>query len=156
MKRTSLLLPSILLVLFVAACTPGASGPRERVVLDLAVADPGAASPTTAVDARTGTVFVAYTSRTGGTTNVYLARLEAGRDTLSVPVRVNDRAGAVAAHRQAPAQVAVGPEGNVYVAWVTQTPVPGRRFPASDLRLARSTDSMAAVQKLDMLHVARP
>jgi hypothetical protein len=55
-------------------------------------------------------------------------------------VRANDRPGDAAPHEQAPAQVAVGPEGNVYVLWQNNREVSGRRFPASDLRFARSTD----------------
>jgi hypothetical protein len=34
----------------------------------------------------------------------------------------------------------VGPEGNVYVVWQNNREIPGRRFPSSDLRFARSTD----------------
>ncbi|HEX2208105.1 MAG TPA: sialidase family protein, partial [Longimicrobium sp.] len=44
------------------------------------------------------------------------------------------------AHEQAPAQVAVGADGAIYVLWQNNTKVPGRRFAASDLRFARSAD----------------
>src|SRR5690606_7994914 len=56
------------------------------------------------------------------------------------PVRVNQTPGDAAAHQQAPAQVAVGTDGSLYVVWITQRRVEGRRFPASDLRFARSDD----------------
>ncbi|HEX8358704.1 MAG TPA: sialidase family protein, partial [Longimicrobium sp.] len=91
--------------------------------------------PTAALDPRGGTGFVAWVSTEKGTSDVYLARLDGG-----APVRVNDVRGDAAPHEQAPAQVAVGPEGTVYVLWQNSREVPGRRFPASDLRLARSTD----------------
>lgn len=128
------------LVAGLAGCSPGASAPPARETVDLAVADSGAARPTTAVDPQGGSVYVAYASKARGERNVYVSRLEAGRAALGAPVRVNDRPGDAAAHPQAPAQVAVGPEGTVYVAWIAQVPVEGRRFPASDIRLARSTD----------------
>jgi hypothetical protein len=55
-------------------------------------------------------------------------------------VRVNDRPGDAAPHEQAPAQVAAGPDGAVYVLWQNNVKIAGRRFPASDLRFARSAD----------------
>jgi len=114
-----------------AACArPGAElGPA------LALAGAGASEPTVAVDGRTGAVYVAWIARGG---DAYVARVERG--VAGAPVRVNDRPGEATAHAQAPAQVAVGPDGTVYVAWQKAIPVPGREFPASELRLARSTD----------------
>jgi hypothetical protein len=53
---------------------------------------------------------------------------------------VNHRPGDGHPHIQAPPQVAAGPGSSVYVLWPSSTPVPGRRFPASDLRFARSDD----------------
>jgi hypothetical protein len=70
---------------------------------------------------------------------VFLARSD-DAGSFAAPVRVNDIAGDAAPHEQAPAQVAVAPDGSVYVLWQNNTIIPGRRFPASDLRLARSTD----------------
>ena len=96
------------------------------------VAGGAAHSPTVAVAAN-GTAYVAWVSG-DSVHDVLLARVG---DT---PVRVNDIHGDAAPHTQAPAQVAVGPEGNIYVAWQNNTHIEGRRFPVSDLRLARSTD----------------
>ena len=110
----------------------GDFGPAIRVV------EAGASNPTAALDGRAGHGYVAWVATADGASDVFLARV-AG-DAAEAPVRVNDRPGDAAPHEQAPAQVAVGPEGNVYVVWQNQTPVPGRRFPASDLRFARSTD----------------
>jgi hypothetical protein len=138
MKRGPLFVLTVLLAF--AGCAPDAQEPFKRQMLEVVVADSGAGRPTAAIDARTGAVYVAYTAKDGDETNVYLGRLEDGWEALSEPVRVNDRAGDAAAHAQAPAQVAVGPDGTIYVAWVTEQSVEGRRFPASDIRLARSTD----------------
>lgn len=103
------------------------------------LADSGASNPTSAVDPRSGAAFAAWVATEGEVSDVFLTRL--GEDGgSSVPVRVNDRAGDAAPHEQAPAQVVTGPEGNVYVLWTNATKIPGRRFPASDLRFARSTD----------------
>jgi hypothetical protein len=103
------------------------------------VAEHAAGNPTSAVDPRDGTGFVAWIAAEGGAPNVFLARVDAdGR--VGAAVRVNDSPGDAAPHEQAPAQVAVGPDGAVYVLWQNNAKIPGRRFAASDLRFARSTD----------------
>jgi hypothetical protein len=103
------------------------------------VAEHAAGNPTAAVDPRDGTGYVAWIATEGGASDVFLARVDAdGRPGPAV--RVNDRPGDAAPHEQAPAQVAVAPDGGVYVLWQNNTKVAGRRFPASDLRLARSAD----------------
>lgn len=47
---------------------------------------------------------------------------------------------AVSAHTQAAPRLAATPDGGVMVAYVVEQAVEGRRFPASELRVARSTD----------------
>ncbi len=126
------------LVAAVAACSRAAApGPEFGPALTLA--EQGGTNPTVAVDPVAGGVLLAWVGETEGRADVYLARVSADGEP-SAPVRVNDLPGDAAPHEQAPAQVGVGPEGNVYVAWQNNTPVEGRRFPASDLRFARSTD----------------
>ena len=105
----------------------------------MTVAENAAGNPTVAVDGRDGTGYVAWIATADGAPNVFVARVGAD-GTRSDPVRVNDRPGDAAPHEQAPAQVAVGPDGAVYVLWQNNTKIAGRRFPASDLRFARSTD----------------
>jgi hypothetical protein len=99
----------------------------------------GASNPTVAVAEDDGAAYVAWVGTEGEESNVFVAR---GRPDggFAESVRVNDRPGDAAPHAQAPAQVAVGPDGAVYVVWQNNTTVEGRRFPASDLRFARSTD----------------
>ena len=137
MKKTSLLAggAAVLAAVGLAAFALARRGPALSEPAVLAAA--GASNPTAAAGPR-GERFVAWIATQGGASNVYLARAEGA--TFGRGVRVNDRAGDAAPHEQAPAQVAVGPEGNVYVVWQNNREIPGRRFPASDLRLARSTD----------------
>lgn len=98
----------------------------------------GASNPTVAAG-EDGVFYVAWVGAGGGEADVWLARSEDGV-VFSAPVRVNDVAGDAAPHEQAPAQVAVGPGGEVYVVWQNNTVAEGRRFPYSDLRFARSED----------------
>ncbi len=100
----------------------------------------GGSHPTVAVDPATGRGFVAWVGSDMDLYNVYLAAADEGSNQFRAPRRVNDIAGDAAPHEQAPAQVAVGANGAVYVLWQNNTVIEGRRFPASDLRLAVSTD----------------
>ncbi len=123
-------------VLLWAGCTehPVTLGPM------VTLAEMGASNPTVAVAPGSDTAYVAWVEGAEGSTgNVRLATVVGGSAT-GAPVRVNDIDQDAAPHLQAPAQVAAGPGGHVYVAWQNNTIIEGRRFPASDLRLARSED----------------
>ena len=106
-------------------------------VVTLAVAESG--NPTLAGDPTTGATYAAWVVGERHEANVWISSLSQD-GTRSEPVRVNDIPGDAAPHTQAPSQVAVGPRGNVYVLWTNNTPVEGKRFPASNLRFARSVD----------------
>ena len=97
-------------------------------------------------------MLAAYILRTGNQADVYLSHLDAKGALMGPRVRVNHVAGEAAGHAQAPPQVAVGPDGTVYVAWLTQRAVEGRRFPASDIRLARSEDGGKTFQPAIMVN----
>lgn len=120
--------------LVVAACSAGA----PHIGPTITVAESGASNPTLAVDA-TGAAWVAWVENGGEASNVWLAHSADG-ERFDPPVRVNDRDGDAAPHEQAPAQIEVGPEGNIYVLWQNNTVVEGRMYPYSNLRLARSVD----------------
>ncbi|MEZ4703416.1 MAG: sialidase family protein [Rhodothermales bacterium] len=132
--------------LILAGCEPDAGAPapephaQSAPVLRAASTVTDALTPTTAVDPETGAAYLAFFRKDGDQTNVYLARREPGASAWSEAVRVNSVPGDASPHAQAPAQVAVGPEGHVYVAWTNAIPIEGRRFPASNLLFARSTD----------------
>jgi hypothetical protein len=118
----------------IVAVAGGCGRSRSPIGAPATVAS-GVSSPTLA-RAADGSVIVAWI---GGDGNVYVAR-RTPDGGFGEPVRANDVSGEAAPHEQAPSQTAVGPNGEVYVVWQTRVPIAGRRFPASDLRLARSTD----------------
>jgi hypothetical protein len=135
--RVAALLP--LLAALATACGAGeAAAPREAV--EVQVAAEAAGNPTVALDAGRGVAYVAWAEKVGEEANVMLARRGADGAALGEPVRVNAVAGDASQHEAAPPQVALGPHGEVYVVWEASFPVEGRRFPASNLRFARSTD----------------
>jgi hypothetical protein len=124
--------PVLLLAAFAGCST------AEPDVPEITLAHSGAGNPTIAVDTSTGRAYVSWIETTEGGSNVYLAAIDGtGR---AEPVRVNDIDGDAAPHEQAPPQVAVGPDGAIYVVWQNNTEIPGRQYPASNLRFARSMD----------------
>ena len=126
-------------VIATAALLGGCEAADDDLGAPVVVAESGASNPTVATDPTSGIHYVAWVGAGGHASDVWLRAI--GRDGEVGPVvRVNDEEGDAAPHLQAPAQVAVGPEGNVYVAWTNNTVIEGARFPASDLRFARSTD----------------
>lgn len=127
------------IVCAVAAAVVGCDAPAPpELGPEVVVASGYGGHPTVALDA-TGSYYVTWVGAIDEQWDVYLARSDDGV-SFSAPVRVNDVPGDAAPHAQAPAQVATGPEGHVYVLWQNNTHADGRRFPYSDLRLARSTD----------------
>jgi hypothetical protein len=139
---------AVRLVLVAALCHPLSACARDHLPQlgePVTLVEHGASNPTVAVDPRNGTVYVAWVGSAEGDGNVYVSRSTDGI-AFDPPVRANHVAGDAAPHEQAPAQVEVGPEGNVYVVWQKNTAAPGRRFPYSDLRLARSVDGGRAFE----------
>jgi hypothetical protein len=118
-----------------AACAGAAPPVVEGPVT---VTASGASNPTVAIGAG-GAALVAWVGVEANASNVWVARSDQNAG-FSAPVRANDIDGDAAPHEQAPAQIAAGPEGNVYVLWQNNTVLEGRMYPYSDLRLARSTD----------------
>lgn len=110
----------------------------EPAAVDVALADAGAGNPTIAVTAD-GAALAAWIETSHSGSNVYVARIDE-HGQRGAAVRVNDVAGDAAPHDQAPPQVVADADGAVYVLWQNNTVIPGRRFPASDLRFARSLD----------------
>ena len=123
---------AVLLVPLIALARGGGGGAAPSLGDATTLAEGASGNPTVAVDARSGVAYAAWIAGS----DVWVARA----DDPASAVRANDVAGDAAPHEQAPAQAAVGPDGAVYVLWQNNTPVEGRRFPASDLRLARSED----------------
>src|SRR5690606_15200860 len=101
---------------------------------DVQLASSGAGNPTVAVDEPSRLAYAAWVE----SNDVYLAVIDSTGNRTTV--RVNDIPGDAAPHDQAPPQVALGPDRAVYVVWQNNTEIPGRRFPASNLRFARSLD----------------
>lgn len=137
MKTNVLIVLSLILV--AVGCSQDRVLPNfETVQIKL---DSGEVSrPTVAVSPDGAMVFWTWIRKDADGWNVYASRVSEDGKSRTEPVRINHIDGNASPHAQAPAQIAIGTEGNVYVAWTNSTYISGRRFPASDLLFSRSTD----------------
>lgn len=127
-----------LMVMLISGCARQRSAEPSTPFV---VAERNASTPTTAIDPNTGSVHWAWFGHDGeGRSAIYSAVLSRSDASPSEPIQVNPPGVSVNAHPQAPPQIAVSPDGTVYVAWSTRQEIEGRRFPASNLLLARSVD----------------
>ena len=83
----------------------------------------------------TGTRAVAWISAPDGGTDgrLYVA-------TSGAPTELRDTLGPIEPHGEAPPKLAYGTDGSLYALYAVAKVVPGRRFPMSSLRLAKSSD----------------
>jgi hypothetical protein len=114
-------------------------GPAQTVELDapVAVSAPTAvgAAPMFVV-APDGRRSAAWISAPGGGTD---GRLYVSTDGAP-PTELRDPMGAIEAHGESPPKLAYAPDGTLHVLYAVAKALPGRRFPASALRAARSDD----------------
>ena len=82
-----------------------------------------------------GTRAVAWVSAPGGGTD---GRLYVS--TGGAPSELRDSLGPIEPHGEAPPKLSYGPDGTLYALYAVGKVVPGRRFPMSSLRLAKSAD----------------
>jgi hypothetical protein len=102
-----------------------------------------ATTPASAIDPKSGTIYVAFFRAHNGSGNMFIQRSDDGGKTFSAPVRVNNKEGDgnLSAQWSAPA-LAVGPKGEVYAAWYhNENPDPAK-YPwgITSLQFTRSLD----------------
>lgn len=120
------------------------------VVTFSAAAEPGVVTqrtpddgiqPQALLDSR-GVVHLIYYKGEAGGGEIFYARMEPDAASFSKPVRVNSEPGsAVAAGTIRGAQLAVGRNGRVHVAWNGAKAVPGASYPGAPMWYARLSDS---------------
>jgi len=133
MRRSSraLLAASLLL----AACAPK---PPEFSAAEVVSAATGVgAAPMFAV-AADGREAIAWVSAEGGGSDGVLHLRVGDRES-----NLRDSLGPIEPHGEAPPKLAWAPDGSLHALWVVGKVVPGRRFPVSALRHARSSDGGA-------------
>ncbi len=132
MKRNHF--PALLALVLTAACRD--AGARTTF------SDPETVSAATTVGAApmfalspSGKRAVAWVSAPGGGTDGRLYVTTGG-----APTELRDSLGPIEPHGEAPPKLSYGPDGTLYALYAVGKVVPGRRFPMSSLRLAKSAD----------------
>lgn len=136
-RPVSLAMPSLILLL--GACDRAGEPALPAVTLDAPVTVSAAtevgAAPILAI-APDGAHTVAWVSAPDGGAD---GRLYVSTDGAP-PVELRDSLGPIEPHGEAPPKLVYGPDGTLHAAYVVGREVPGRRFPMSALRYARSAD----------------
>jgi hypothetical protein len=83
----------------------------------ITLASGNAQGAATAIDPRSGTIYVTYLQTINNQTDLYLRKSADGGKTFNDPVRVNDRKGDASVHDFFSPEVKIGPNGKVYVLW---------------------------------------
>jgi len=132
--RIRSIIPFLLAAATIGACRD--AGARTTL------SDPETVSAATTVGAApmfalspTGKRAVAWVSAPGGGTD---GRLYVS--TGGPPSELRDSLGPIEPHGEAPPKMSYGPDGTLYALYAVGKVVPGRRFPMSSLRLAKSAD----------------
>jgi hypothetical protein len=100
------------------------------------------ADPALAVDPATGDWLLSWVGpdTSGGTWNVWFARSRDRGGSWSDPVRVSNKPDDVHPHGESSPRLVVSPRGVLAAVWTNSIDVPGRAWPASNIRFARSVD----------------
>lgn len=98
-----------------------------------------AADPGLAVDPKTGDWLMTWVSGN----DLWFARSRDQGATWTSPVKVTDKTGDVHPHGESSPRLAVSPRGVLAAVWTNSIEVPGRRWPASNIRFSRSLDGGA-------------
>ncbi len=131
---------TVVLIAAAAGTLFGCGGEAPATIGEtIVLVENGASNPTVAI-APNGEVLVAWVGEGSQGYDVFLSRLDSDGKQIAEPIRVNDVPGDAHPHEQAPAQVAVGPSGEVFVVWQRKVEAPWLEFGGADLRFARSSD----------------
>jgi hypothetical protein len=109
-----------------------AGSPAERMV--------GSADPSITRDPASGDLLLTWVGDDGTGWRLYFARSADQGERWSDAVRVTGDTGEVKPHGEASPRLVAGPAGKLAVVWPRDVAVPGRQWPASAMRVARSVD----------------
>ncbi|HEU4829275.1 MAG TPA: sialidase family protein [Gemmatimonadales bacterium] len=111
------------------------------------------ASPVTGADAGDAALavapdsaiaFLAWVAGDTGARHLWFARSADRGATWSAPIRVTGTPDDIGApHGESAPRLVAGEDGKIGIVWSRSVPVPGRRWPASEIRFARSLDGGA-------------
>jgi hypothetical protein len=98
------------------------------------------ADPALALDPATGDLLMTWSAGDSSAYGIYFARSRDGGSTWSAPATVAAPARDIHPHAESAPRLVATRAGVVAVVWSNSIPAPGRRWPASNIRFARSND----------------
>jgi hypothetical protein len=115
---------------------------RYEPVRVAALEGTASADPALAIDPTTADWLLTWVGADSSAAawSVWFSRSSDQGLTWSAPVRVTDRAHDVHPHGEASTRLVVSPRGVLAAVWATSIEVPGRQWPASNVRFSRSID----------------
>lgn len=134
--------PAVAFALVLLGACGVQSGPRVEEVRFGGVAQPATGDPALAVDPGTADWLMTWVGfdSTGKTWNLWFARTRDQGASWTEPARVTDVANDVHPHGESSPRLVVSPKGVLAAVWATTVEVPGRQWPASNIRFSRSLD----------------
>jgi hypothetical protein len=120
-----------------AACAPPA--PHVRTIEPPTAPGTQASDATVARDPGNGDLLLSWVAGDSAGWHLYFSRSGDTGATWSAPVRVTRKTGDVHPHSESSPRLVAAP-GVQALVWIASLPVPGRRWPASSVRFARSED----------------
>ena len=132
MKRLSLLL-----LLAIIACRPSSSVTSLEPPVTRGA---DAADPALAIDPESGDLLLTWTEGDSSGYAIRFARSSDRGETWSAPETVAGPAADIKPHAESAPRLLAMPHRTLAVAWANSVPAPGQRWPASNMRFARSTD----------------
>lgn len=133
-------------LLFGVVALTSCSGNTQPVTVDRLTTSPTtafaqSADPGLAIDPSTGDLLLSFVGATKGEEwGLYFSRSSDEGKSWSAPVAVEITPGEVHPHGEGAARLVAGPGGRVALVWVNSIKVETQKWPASNMRFARSLD----------------
>ena len=121
--------------------------PVEEEFAELPLGSPAtnfeSADPALAVDPTSGDLLLSWVGGDSTGWSLYFARSGDEGNSWSAPALVTGEAGQVHPHGESSPRLVAATGGRLALTWASSIEVPGRRWPATEIRLARSADGGA-------------
>jgi hypothetical protein len=130
----------VMSALSLVSCQRSATSDFAEVALTAPVSTRESADPGLALDPSNGDVLLSWVGGDSTGWSLYFARSGDEGATWSAPVIVAEGINEVHPHGESSPRLVAASGGRVAIAWTNSVTVPGRKWPATGIRLSRSTD----------------
>lgn len=125
------------------ACRPESAGELSQSALASPAGNHESADPALARDPSTGDILLSWVGGDSSGWSLYFARSEDEGKTWTGPVVVTDSGETLRPQGESSPRLVAATDRRVALAWVNTVPVPDRKWPATQVRVAHSSDGGA-------------